>query len=302
MKTARIRPMWIVPCTLAALVSAQASGQDQRRLQPQHVHPPEDARRQSLERSHSTLEQWAERLADELDHLHEDLYYERVDSGLRADAERAQEAVVHFQQVLRRNADRQHLLRDFRTMDREVHRLIDQAQSSRASWIRRSAARIEYADQQLHYHLRAPDADDGETRRELVARHAHVLEREGRQLEQYAQLLRRQRRGEAVYEAVAKFADAAEHFHDVVERGADRTHVREDFDDVDHAWHEAVDQINQSEAGIWLRRSAQRVNSVHNQLHTVLHGTAAGEPTRDARRREQPRLEFNIPGIGRIRL
>lgn len=294
MRTARVT-LWVVPFALVLGLAAEACGQE-RAIQPRHVPGPPD-------RQLGMVEHWTERLANELEHLYEDLYYDRAGGGLLRDAERALEAVMHFQQVLRRGADREHLLRDFRDMDRELHQLLDRLAGSRAPWIRRSGARVQYADEQLHYYLRIQNRRDDEAFRELVARHAHILEQEARQLEQFARRLGPQRQGNAVYNAIATFAGEAEHFHEIVERGADPAHIREDFEGMDRAWHEAVDRINRSPVGIWLRRSAQRVNTVHNQLHAVL-GDVPGEPPppRDHRHRERPRIEFEIPGIGRFQL
>jgi hypothetical protein len=262
----------------------------------------------------SELERWAEHLVNELNHLEEDIDYEREGDlrVLEAQVEEALAAAVHFRHVLSRGGDREHLSRDFRRLDHTVHKLLERLSSHRSSWLRRAASRIQYADQQLHYLLAPRDTSGGEDFRELVARHAHVLEVESRQLEQAAQRERNRRRLEGGLERVIRsFADSAEHFHQAVERGADSDHMRNDFAELDRDWQRVVSQINDSPYGVYLRLNAHRVNAVHNQLHEIVMGSghrdrgrpeAAGvqpvEPDRD--RRDPPRIQLNIPGVGRF--
>ena len=257
-------------------------------------------------------ERWVRQLENELDHLQEDLYYERgsYPSGLSEQVEELSRVVAHFGEMLRRQPDRQHLMRDFQEMDRQVHRLTDRLDQSGDPWLRRQAARIRYPDEQLHYALRTGSADPRTPSRELLARHAHVLASEARNLENLVD--RVVRRDDRFEDAVDSFAEQAEHFHETVEQGADIDHLRDDFRDVDEQWHRVVEHINRSAYGLYLRRNAQNVNRVHNQVHDLL--TGGHEPhqrvdpdravprQRVEPRRERPTIEFEVPGVGRFRI
>lgn len=281
------------------------------------VQPPQSLSGQQRSVQRSSAERWVQQLENEIDHLQEDLLYERgvYPAGLEDQAEDASRAVAHFRRVLRRERDRQHLIRDFEEMDQQVHRLVQQLTESGDGWLRRQASRISYADEQLHYVLRTRAADDqvDPVSRELIARHAHVLESESSNLRDMAE--RFGRREPALRDALSKFADEAEHFHEVVERGADVGHLASDFQEVDTAWHGAVEHINRSASRVYLLRRAHDVNRVHNQLHDLLagghgahHGPAEVErrpaPPVEGRpfdnRRDRPRIQIEIPGLGRV--
>lgn len=288
--------------TLALAVPVFADEAPQR----PHQHP---ERQQQRGAAVPSAERWVRQLENEIDHLQEDLYYERgrYPRGLNEQVEQTSSAVAHFRQVLRRNSDQQHVLRDFEEMDRQVHQLVDTLRQSGDSWLRRQASRISYPDEQLHYVLQRRFGEPSSAPRQLLARHAHVLENEAENLREMVD--RVGRRDDSLRAAIDEFADEAEHFHEVVERGADMQHLHDDFRDVDEAWHDVVDRLNRSSYGLYLRRTAQNVNRVHNQIHSLLtegHQEAAVEaperPRRVERRRDRPAVEFEIPGIGRFRI
>ncbi len=268
---------------------------------------------------------WARELVDEIEHLEEDLHYERGKASreLYGQVDQTLQTALHFERVVQQQGDRAHLARDFEEMDRKIHQLVNSLSSTDQDWMHRAVSRIQYADQQLHYRLSPRSDDQGNTNfSELLARHAHVLEQESRQL---AQSMRRPF-GRAsqpadLAEAIESFADAAEHFHASVERGADREHLRSDFSELDSQWHQIADRLNRSQYGMFLRSRAARVNQVHNQVHDLVGAAdhhvadyradesraaerrgpnrrAAQETRRDGRQR--PRIQFEIPGVGRF--
>lgn len=269
--------------------------------------PPTSAVQPSRPSSIPSAVRWVRQLENEIEHLQEDLYYDRrsYPQQLSEQTEQASRAVAHFHQVLRRDSDREHLMRDFEEMDRQVHQLIDSLNQSGDSWLRRQASRIRYSDEQLHYVLQAANPERQAVSRELLARHAHVLESEAENLLDLVS--RRHRDGDGVRDAIAQFAEEAEHFHQVVEEGADQEHLQEDFRGVDEAWHRVVDALNRSSYSFYERRLAQNVNRVHNQIHGMLSGDrtpvadAPAEPRQRVERRgNRPAIEFEIPGIGRF--
>jgi len=257
-------------------------------------------------------------LANELEHLQEDFQYERGEQNrpLSRHIEDTLQSAVHFQRVLERGGDREHRIRDFRELDRQVHELLSRLSSRNDAWVRRSAARIRYADEQLHYLLTSRDGRPDKVDRELLARLARVLDEESEQLAQSARAFTfRGFRGNDLQPRLVEFAKQAEHFRTSIERDAERDHLRKDFAVLDDQWRNIVQDINNSGYGIYLRRRAQRVNEVQNQLHDLLaartdrHAPTRVDPAapprppvqqREAERR--PNIEFEIPGLGRFQL
>lgn len=258
-------------------------------------------------RGTTSAERWVRQLASDIEHLQEDLHYERgtYPEQLREQAEQASRAVAHFHRVLRQSDDREHVMRDFEEMDRQIHQLVDRINQSTDRWLRRQASRIQYADEQLHYALRTRQAEGPGGMQDLVARQAHLLESQARELQMLVQRGTRQDGG--VRDAVDAFADEAEHFHEVVERGADIEHLRDDFRELDESWHRVAELLNRSSYSFYVRRRAQDVNRVHNQLHGIMEtgGTPRGDHPggRDGiDRRGRPSIQFEIPGVGRFRI
>lgn len=279
---------------------------------PAVAQPPRSPSRDDNSYSRS-LERWVQQLENELEHLQEDLYFERGNypPGLRDQVEQASQAVAHFHHVLRRSDDRRHLLRDFREMDQQIHQLVNSLNGSGDPWLRRQALRISYADEQLHYTLRMTSDDRQSGFRELLARHAHVLENEANNLE--ALVDRIDRRDDRMRRVIADFADEAEDFHEAVEEGDDQDELWEDFRELDEKWHRSVEYINQSGYGLYLRRTAQDVNRVHNQIHALLTDSAPHRHVPETRPidpprerveipRERPGIEIELPRIGRFRI
>lgn len=246
-----------------------------------------------------SAEQWVRQLENELDHLEEDLYYERGNypAGLNEQIDRASRAAAHFRQVLRRTPSQQHLMRDFQEMDQAVHQLVVRLEQSNDSWLRRQASRISYPDEQLHYVLQRMGADRPPFELELLARHAHALERESKNLQDIVERI--VDRNDAVRGAIRQFANEATHFHKVIERGADSDHLTNDFFKVDQEWRGVVEQINRSNYGLYLRRNAQNVNRIHNQIYQLLT-TSQASPPQVVPPSTRPALEFELPGIGRF--
>lgn len=256
------------------------------------------------------IEQWARQLENELDHLEEDLYYQRgtYPQGLAEQIDQTSRAVARFRQVLRRNEGPQRLMREFREMDQQVHRLVQRLEASNDGWLRRQAARIRYPDEQLHFALQQRGDDRQHPNRELIARHAHLLEREARSLQEL--VTRMPRRDDDLRRALGEFAEAVEHFHQTAEGGADLQHLNRDFREIDETWEQVVQRINRSAYGLFLRRSAQNVNRVHNQIYELL-AAAPGPPPQVAPpqavpppqpppRRPRPTIDIEIPGLGRF--
>jgi len=217
----------------------------------------------------------------------------------------ASRATAHFRQVLRRNADPQHLLRDFEEMDLHIHQLVQMFEQSGDGWLRRQASRISHPDEQLHFVLSQIESDAPTGNQQILARLAHTLEREALSLQELIE--RVTRRNDPMKDVAKDFTIAVSHFHGVIEKKADFQHIRNDFLETDEQWSHLVDQINQSNYGLFLRRSAQNVNQVQTQIHQILtsaqpgHGPAV-QPPQTQPPNSRPAIEFEIPGIGRFQI
>jgi exonuclease VII large subunit len=265
-------------------------------------------RQQILDRPTSgpMVGRWVRQLASELDHLQEDLLFERgrYPRGLSEQVEQVSLAVAHFQRMRLRTTDQRHLRRDFQEMDRRVHDLVRTLERSRDPWLRRQAARIRYADEQLHYALQRQFDGSGGSPRDLLARHAHLLENLARDLQQLED--RVNRRNGRLSEAIEEFVDRAEHFHEVVEQGVSGEHLRRDLQRLDEAWRRVVERLNRSAYTYYFRSAAQNIDDVLQQIDEILRGrrrvvdapTSPDEPPP----RRRPAIEFEIPGIGRFQI
>ncbi|HUG66950.1 MAG TPA: hypothetical protein VMM76_04310 [Pirellulaceae bacterium] len=254
--------------------------------------------------SSASANRWLRQLANDLDHLQEDLLFERgkFPQGLQEQIDQVAQAVAHFQTVQAQRGDPAHLQRDFQEMDEQIHELVNNLEKTGDSWLRRQASRIRYSDEQLHYALRPQTAPPGASPRELLVRQAHLLETTARDLRELA--ARVNRRDGSLDEAIREFDEHAEHFHGVVEKGADAEHLRKDFQDVDDAWHQVVELLNRSSYIYYLRSAAQDVNRVHNQVHELVsghHDPVVETPAVPPQRR-RPAIQFEIPGIGRFQI
>ena len=267
---------------------------------------------QSQHRTHtgsfrSTAERWVRQLANDLDHLQEDLYYERGNypRGLRQEVDRLSRSVAHFQMVLRESDDPQHLRRDFREMDGQIHRLVNRLDESGDPWLRRQASRLNYSDEQLHYALEIRERRGFS--RELLARHIGILADEAQDLRELAR--RVAPRDDNLRKTLGQFNDEIAHFQEMIERRGDGRHLREDFERLDDAWRRAVDQLNDGSNAYYLRSAAHNVDRVVNQIDELLYDARGARehvsgpenpPPLPRPQRDRPALQFEIPGIGRF--
>ncbi len=284
--------------------------------------PPRSPAPPSRSSDASSAERWVGQLEDAIDRLQEDLYFERgtYPAGLQEKADRASATVAHYHKTVR-DGDRRRQMRDFREMDEEIHKLVELLERSGDPWLRRQASRIRHPDEQLHFALRTGQDTREGVDTALIARHAHLLEREAKSLQDVGDRVSRQ--DQRLRKTIERFVHEAEHFHEVAEKDADLDHLRRDFEDLDDAWHEVVEYINQSRYGLYFRRAAQDVNLVHNQIHTLVtrqsgppevappvrpqpgmpHPDFPGDGQRRAESaRERPAIQFSIPGIGSFRI
>lgn len=265
---------------LALAIALPVAGQVHADEQPPRARPDIRAAAQGQRYTPQQLQvirQRANQLASEVEHLLEDIAIEgRATRQLYDQADAVMREVLHFQRSIRPGVSREHIVRDFRAMDQQVHSLLQSLQSSDEISLRRGIARVNYADQQLHFAVFQGD-ESRQVRAEVIARQAHALEAEAKQLARTARFVLHGRRAQELLTAIEQFAEEAEHFHEGFEGGAPPEHVDRDFAALDESWHKVVRQLNASPASAFLFRRAQRVNAIHNQLHRLLD--AESEPT-----------------------
>lgn len=306
--------------TSAALVAIFLVPLPARSAEPQPPRSPAPPSR-SFDASLSA-DRWVEQLEDSIDRLQEDLYYNRgtYPAGLQEKVDYASVAVAQYRETMH-GGGRRRLMRQFQEMDEKVHELVEMLERSGDPWLRRQASRISYPDEQLHYALRISPDNREDVDTALLARHAHLLVREATSLQDVGDRVNRQ--DQRLSKAIGNFVQAAEHFHEVAENDADLGHLRRDFEDLDSAWHEVVEYINQSRYGFYFRRAAQNVNNVHNQIHILINrqdgppvlatpvrprpgpplpNLPGDDPRPVEPVRERPAIQFSIPGIGNFRI
>lgn len=225
------------------------------------------------------LHQWADKLASELEYVMEDLSHRNGASReLYQQVDAAMHEVARFQRALRPDSTREHVYRDFQQMDKQIRLLMESSQFTNDPALRSRIARVGYADQQLHQAMSHGDVSET-VRSDALARQARALARESRQLAEAARTaLAEHRRAEPLLGVINQFAEEAAHFDQVVEKNASPKHVLRDFATLDQSWQNVVVQINQSGRNAYLFRRTERVNTIHNQLHTLLEAQTARTP------------------------
>lgn len=286
MKTILI-PSALFAATFAAAAEAQVLNQN-RNLPPtyrhEHEHDAPNTRRPNRMPDQATqIQQRTDQLANAIENLQEHLEDHIRDGHGGRDLYRLFdqcEAVllqtVRFRRSVRQNVPPRQIYDQFRALDQQVHGLMQAVQGTNDRVLQRHLAHVTYADERLHAII-ATNA--GQTTNGFIARQAHVLAAEAQQLERAVRfIIERQdgddegrHRGDAeLIDAVHRFADRVEHFHETAEHEDDREHLRQDFARLDQSWHQVVELMNRNPHGAYLSRRAQRVGSMHDDLSRVL--------------------------------
>jgi hypothetical protein len=237
----------------------------------------------------------ARQLAFEVERFQEDVVVElggRRERELYRRADDVLGDLRRFQRGLRPGATRGRLYGEFHRLDRQLHDLLEEVRAlgrdQRA--LLRVAARIEQADQQLHYALFRGDTTEDHGS-QLLVRQLRALRLEARELERTARYaLAGNRPGERLADDLDAFAVAVEHLVKSAETGAGRDHLRRDFAAVDRAWQQVTTSANRLPplpGTVFLRSRAQQVDNLLDRVYDQL-----------GLRGERPRLLFQ-PGTGR---
>jgi hypothetical protein len=220
----------------------------------------------------------ARTLADEVERFQQD-----VTLTLRGEKERelydnADEVLQYlrqFRRSLRGGATREQVYRDFDKMDRRLHELIDAGRERirEQPVLQRDLARVEAADNQLHYALSQGDTTP-ERGRDVIRRRAADLYSDAQDFQRTADYaLSSNRAAGQIRDAARAFVDSADHFRKDVERGAERDHMRREFGEVERAWGavaEGLNRLSPYEGNSYLRSRALQLDSEIDALHRLL--------------------------------
>lgn len=224
----------------------------------------------------AVVQKWSTQLVSDLEHLLEDV---RIDADAASQqriyqqVNQAMESVTHFRKALRPDIGREHVAKDFAEADGQIHSLLQTIQTlgQGAPALERGVARVDYSDKQLHFAVFGADQSPAR-QAETIARQAHALQVESRELARWtALLLRPFPQGQAATVAFQKYAEEAEHFHKAIEKGGDANHVKNDFAALDQSWHNAVNELNRigGNRQSYLAQRVQRVEQINENFHRV---------------------------------
>jgi hypothetical protein len=182
--------------------------------------------------------------------------------------------LLDFRTSLRPDVSLKQLYKTFDNMDRKLHALVAEVdkRAPKNRSLQRAAARVQIADEHLHYVLLR--GDGSETRMsQLLASQAHSLLAAAQDLQQTFRYAPAMSPGKAVIEeALGKLAKTAAALHKDATAGADRKQLQREFADVTAAWQQATAQLKDlpPRQNVYLLRSAQRFDLVHERLHRLL--------------------------------
>ncbi len=213
------------------------------------------------------LERFQEDAVVELRGQRERELYQRADAVLTV--------LRHFRRSLHGSVAREHLVDDFRRMDRKLHDLLEtvQAFGEKFPALQRAAVRVRQADHQLHYALFQGDTSE-ETTKQVVTRQAHALATEAQEFERTARFaLATDRPGRrALEEDIHAFAEAAEHLHKGLHAGFNRPHLLRDMKALEQAWSRVGRglRVLTPRENEFLVRRAERFDLALDRLHRRL--------------------------------
>lgn len=250
----------------------------QRGRRPDHDHRRDDDHQQVLRQ--------ARQVAENLENLQQNIRY-RIPGPqgrrLYQQIDQALEAATHFERTLQRDGSRDHIRRDFKQLDGQLHGLIDQVQrATNDPIIRRNLNRLTYADEQLHYAIsHTPGGHDHGGHRpgnpseqqELLFRLARALDVATLELDQTANYVLEGSPYGPLVERIEAFSSQCNRFHAAAKKGASFDQLQHQFRDIGRVWGGIVHEINQIQlgrGGISLLRQAERTNVAYQQLHNLL--------------------------------
>jgi hypothetical protein len=211
------------------------------------------------------VERLQEAIVEELSGRKERTLYRRADEVLTL--------ALEFEAALRGAPTRAQLYAWFTEFDGKMHELLEAVDGlgKEARGLRREAARVREADEELHFALSAGDTS-AERVRQVMKRQARRLLSSARELERTAQYALLKMPGDVSPGDFRKLVEAAALFEKSAEAGAAPEQLRKAFAELDRAWAKAVGVLKQVKPreNRYLLRSAAEVDRLHERLHRLL--------------------------------
>jgi len=223
------------------------------------------------------IQEAARELAREVEYLQEDIITELAEQKERTlfqQADAVLSAVQQFERSLKPGASPDQMLKDFEAFDPKLLELLKTVQALKPEnrLLRRSAARVANADQELHLALFTQEPSESLARK-IVEHQSQALVGAARQLDKAAQYAVGAAPARGVLAAdLHKAAEAAEQFQKNVASGGDKQQWRKAFAAFNKNWEAAVRGFAElkPEEHVYLLRAADRVDRLHDRLFRLL--------------------------------
>jgi hypothetical protein len=210
------------------------------------------------------LENLQEAIVQDLSGGKERSLYRKADAALK----RAE----IFRRALKENVTREQLWKAYDELDARIQELLKAAEAlgADARALRREAARVDAAEEELQYTLSAGNAPLPR-KQGVLKRQARRLLTDARELERTAQYALSSR-GAASAGDFRRFVEAVAALQKGVEAGASPEQLRKDYDKVGAAWLKAVAVVRQLKASenLYLLRVAARTDRALARMHVLL--------------------------------
>ena len=182
--------------------------------------------------------------------------------------------VEGFQKSLTPESSRDRLYKAFDEQDRKLHELLKAVQGlgPEHRTLKRSAAKLEAADDQLHYALFAGDTSKDKSN-QLLERQTRALQDAARDLDKTAGYSLGVVPGRVILaKDLHTLAEATEKFQKGLATGQDRAQLQKEFAAVNKVWERAIQGMKTLKAGEYMHlfRAAGRFDRLHERLYRLL--------------------------------
>ncbi len=224
----------------------------------------------------ASIQEATRNLTREVEYL-QDVVEEQGDEkerGLYRQADVVLAGVEAFRKSLKPATTRERLYKEFDERDPKLHELLKSVQGlgPEQRLLKRAAAKVRAADDQLHYALFVGDTSEARTK-QVLERQTHSFLDAAQQLDKTGaySLGAVQGRGVLVGD-LHKLAEEAEQFQKGLAAGNDRAQLRKDFAAVNRAWERVIQGMRNLRAGdhMHLLRAAGQFDRVHERLYRLL--------------------------------
>lgn len=225
----------------------------------------------------ASIQEASRALARALENMQEDIVADlggQKERTLYRQADAILADLATFQGTLKDGASGEQLGKAFDALDHKIHELLKAVRGlgEKERALQRAAARVDAADEQLHYTL-SPFSPSESRTKAVIYRQTRALVSTARQLEQTTAYALSDIPGRGVLQAeLRKLADVSEQFQKSATVGADRQALKRDFATVNQSWERAIRRMQDLPPveSVYLLRLADRVDRLHEHLFRLL--------------------------------